>query len=851
MAHPIFFSVASNDVALAERLYNDFAGGLIYLYSQNGENGAWLWDEIERDQLPFAEGIVIFWSKSYLSNEGTRREIEFASKLFTERRLRECAIIRLDETPLFPDGDAYSDEEKAVFAHLRPFLAAKRSDPLKQVYPEAARLIDNLVGKIAADKVPFQRRPMVQDDLRDAAKVDRKSYYPAFWVSGYNGYGRKTLVRELVRELNPNLVEIPVDIDETSLPEQIILRILSEFRGLEITQLRDEAEKYRDAKPADVATIVEQLASQSRYILFRQSRLFEESVALPEWIEDLIANLATGKYPKLVVVSNLPASDERLTKLSGKLGAYAVPAMRPETAEEFAWAVANFFERPDQQWGEPNVARVAQASAGTPELIITIIKLASRLQSLNELEEIIGKEKQRFSDTLSHLIDWAIERLGETTDERRVLLFLNDVSPVSLEDIQAFLRIEAPAIVILNRLVTFGLVERSREGLFRVSPLLSNRLGTKFTAPSLLRRHRREMEDFASRPLEVFEGEHGYVRIEAKIKSELSSGRLEVSEDVKSFVSFAHYLQIGIRLYADSRFNDALPLLQVAFENRNVFSLNASIEACRFYGLACVRNDEPVGFGQAVAALRSRHQGQSMADFLEAEKLSADGKHREAIPFYRKAQQHAQQAGDGYREERILRPYIDAILSTWNPNLDLAKELADRNVVIRRTLFSLWMRARVYLKIFEKSDRSSVGVNREAYHRVLKELENDTGGYGFYCRVRSEEAELWEEYDEAIEWAEAAYEHDQRFDLKLRLWGVKFRSSDLEIRKGLAREIEEFCRDRSNRTTVRNFSKAIVRRYAQALGALGELKQFRLVNLRTPLKLPEVRKIFLEVSGRR
>ena len=103
--HPVFFSVASQDLNNAKSVWGNFAAHDIYLYSESGEEGAWFWDEIEAE-LKQTRGIVIFWSANFIKNEGTTREIKFAADRFgANLLLREAVIVRLDDTSLTcPEG---------------------------------------------------------------------------------------------------------------------------------------------------------------------------------------------------------------------------------------------------------------------------------------------------------------------------------------------------------------------------------------------------------------------------------------------------------------------------------------------------------------------------------------------------------------------------------------------------------------------------------------------------------------------------------------------------------------------------------------------------------------------------
>ncbi len=852
MAHPVFFSVASQDIVLAERIFERYTGDLIYVYTKSGKNGTWIWDEIEREELPFAKAVVIFWSKNFLNNEGTVRELALAASRFAKGQLREFTVIRCDDTPLFAKEmtGVLTDQEKKVFSDLEGFLRHKRSDRPKILFPEACRLVDDIVSRIERPAVPLQPRPILQQDLKDSARIDRFTFRPSMWVSGLNGYGRKTLIREFFREIDSNATAVEIDVDETSLPDQILLRLESELFDLDMDGLQQEAKNQTEVTGEDVAEFIEKAASLGRFVVFRQSRIYEEKVRLPEWVQETIRSLETGRNPKLFIVAQLPVQNELLVNCGDKLGSFRMMSMEPLVAQEFAWKMINALGGNRQAWDELKVSKIASDSGGNPELIVAIVRLASRLPDLGSLDDIIGKEAQRFSDTMTHLVGWAFMQLDGHDEAKRALLFMHDVNPVSLEDIQSFLDTASPASQIMTRLSNLGLVEQSNDTLFRISPLLSHRLGDLLVTPELLAAHREAMASFANKPLDILDGEHGYLRIETKIKATLFAGKLELAPELKNFVSYAHYFQIGVRLYNARRFHDAAPLLKLAFTNRAVFSLNASIETARFFALVSIRLHHKEDADLAISFLRSRYQGHYLADYVEGERYKYQKRYEDAINCFHKAQKYAADPKnkDTTREERILRPYLDCILLSRFPNYNLARQLADRNVRLNKTVFSLALRSRVYLHNWYHASDLENDRYRSEYDKACQELRDDPGGFSFYCQTKSEEAEMWEDFSEAIEWAQQAYNANPRFDLRLRLWGVKYRSEELSQRQDLIAEIERFCADRANRSEASSYGHAILERYARALKANSELQQFRLSQLGLPLKAAEVRSIFISVS---
>ncbi|WP_156360294.1 tetratricopeptide repeat protein [Sphingomonas sp. Leaf226] len=844
LPHPIFFSVASPDVIFAEQIFNRYARDLIFLYSRSGKNGTWIWDEIEKDELPFSKAFVIFWSKDYVKNTGTIRELNFAGRQLEHGLLKDFAIVRCDDTPIFEaEASTAGHDDLAPFQALRPFLKHVRADrPPSAEHAEA--IIDHVVARIERQTTPLQPRPQQQRDLKDAARIDHFSYRPAIWVSGLNGYGRKTLISELMREIDPNAIAAFIDIDETSLPGQVIARLESKIFETPLESISTE-----NNSTDIVVELIERAASSGRFVVFRQNRIYEESMELPEWLEIVFSKMNISRYPKLFVVSQLPADNHLLGRVGEKLASFRMPAMDTDSAEEFVWKLISALSSSPAQWGEQHVDSIVTKSGGTPELMIAIVKIAARMTDLAALSDLIGRETTQFSETMAALVGWAFNQLDGQLDEKHALLFMNDVSPVTLDDVEDFLDAKKPASEILARLVSLGLVEQTQDELYRLSPLLSRRLSALLTTRDLVDWHREAITRFIEVPFEIPDGEDGYLRVETRIRAELYAGKLEVSSDLRQYVSQAHYFQIGIRLYTARRYKDAFRLLKVAFENRAIFDLQASIEVARFYCLVAIRlHNQEKAITDSLTFLRSRHQGQSMASFLEGENLRTESRFDDALPYFSKAQEAAKRNKERYREERIIRPYLDSILKSRYPNLRKAKELADRSVQLNKTFFSLAMRARVYLRLWQQavSDLQA----EEAYRGVLTELERQPGAASFYAQARAEEYEVFGEFDPAIEWMKDALDISPRFDLRLRLWGLQLRSSDKAEIDQVILDIERVCADPASRSDTSSFALPIAERYAKALKAAGLLKQFKISQLGLPLSQAEVRRAFLKVNER-
>src|SRR3989344_8270968 len=78
---PVFLSVSSKDEGFAREIWKGLPRGWAYLYSTSGDEGAELWDEISRRELPSSKYFIAFWSRDYASAGGCVRELRQAADL--------------------------------------------------------------------------------------------------------------------------------------------------------------------------------------------------------------------------------------------------------------------------------------------------------------------------------------------------------------------------------------------------------------------------------------------------------------------------------------------------------------------------------------------------------------------------------------------------------------------------------------------------------------------------------------------------------------------------------------------------------------------------------------------------
>lgn len=436
---PVFFSVADADVNYAEWLWDRLPSDLAYLYSKNGEDGVVLWDEISEKILPKCQYFVVFWSKNFPLAGGCVKELKQAAAMADANAIYPL-IIRLDDYPITSSEDLLGNQ-KEIFASLKSLLNVRTSG--KNISkPDSLDLIQRVIEPILAPNHPQLPRLQHAIALRETLGKERFTLYPSVWLSGFNGIGRKTLIKDVCRSLAPNGRAIEIDVNEASLPKVVAQRLLAE--GLQISEERRsevEADKSYD-DPIKLADVIEQVFDAGHYTVIRHQRLVDENVSLPSWLDDTINALKAGNRPKLFIVSQLPIANDRRRSCQDNLVDFRLPTLAEDETENLVSQLISHFDQEPRRWNDEAITRLSAAASGTPDLAVKLVRMCARFSDLDDIAEIVRDDVNNMRDAITIYARWAFNQLGEDLEAKRALLFLQDVSPCDPIDIEKFLAMD-------------------------------------------------------------------------------------------------------------------------------------------------------------------------------------------------------------------------------------------------------------------------------------------------------------------------------------------------------------------------------------------------------------------------
>ena len=826
--HSLFFSVSSEDIDFAEEVWKRIPGDWAYIYSKTGEEGVDIWEDISRRELPKSQLFVIFWSRHYVTAKGCVRELCQARDLVQDGRLRSV-VLRLDEFPI-NWTDELGQDSKPAFEALEAMLHYRTSAPNLEVR-RAINLVQRLAEPILRSDYPRMPRHDLYQTLRGVVQKDRFTYYPVTWISGFNGVGRETLVRDFNRGFAPNGRGVVIDVNEASLPKQTRLRIESEAFGADRERLKQLNALRIDDETKAVADAIEQVFAAGDYVIFRHNRIVEENVDLPEWLDDVVNSLSPANRPKFFVISQLPLLAERRARCRESLVAQRVPTVDEQQLTEFCCQLIGYFDKNPERWSDADIEGIVRASGGSVGFLVSLVRAASGIEDFDQIDKLIAADGRNMTASITSYVRWAFSQLRDCEDEQRTLIFLNDISPCDIIDIERVVSPKRPLLRVIGKLLELGLVEREGDNIYRLTPLLARRLSRDFIKPDLLSWLRGALVSFLRSPIEIEDEGHEYLRIESRIQASILADTDQIPSDILDFVSAAHWFQAGIRLYHARRREPAYRILKKAYSKRAEFAPASRAELTRYFCLSATRNRKYEETERCITELARTYQTTGMAAFLRADLLEHQQKFIEAISEYTTSL-HFNRGKDS-RLERTYRPLIRCILYTQSPDFEVANKYANEWIGLRRSVFSLMSRARVYLhwKYRGVSSQRKVPASIDGlYKDALADLENDPGVGSAHFELKAEEAEFSGDFVGALDYMTKAIEADPRFELRSERWRLMAKShapgfAELAINElNLARNNSEY---RSNWIP---FLPNLAETYAIALSAtahpLGALNAF-------------------------
>jgi tetratricopeptide (TPR) repeat protein len=866
-----FISVAGEDVEKAREVAKEFTANLIYLYDESGQHGVDMWNE-EANALRASSVMLIFWSKDYLKKKGTLREIRLAVELLEQRKLGHPIIVRLDDTPLDGRGELQGDESNGVQL-LKPLTERWRTLPLPFSAEVVIRSLESLLIDNGMLAPPEFDRTDATKRLTELGQISPRELRPAYWISGYQGYGRRFVVERFMRAFDPNSKKVEVTMSDADGPLAVLLRLSSRGLATPISDLEVLSAACKDGyggqhETEKVVQAIDAISGRGMHVVIYFEALHADANRwVPQWLLNLMRLLSASRKPKVFFIAqfDFPAALLKDSDLRARTAAFRLPSIEFEEAKTYAYRLTGLFDSNPNRWQPTDIERLADDGQGNLSLLIAIGRYRSLAIDLRIASDQQLDTDHLFAAKINQHLDVCVEQIRNIPDSFELLRVLDDLQLVSFEDLKILFP-KADLVTVLNKCLEFGLLEVPNESMYRIPRLILRRLVTRLafaqghTSESIGRHER--LARLVNSPVRQKPDEPIFERIETRIKSELLSTG-ESKGQYSKFVTAAYLLHAGIRSYDRQDFAAALKLLRACVRQKEQLpELNTRCVMLRYYGLAAAREDANSDLQKAVELLRAenieakkshaRVNPAADAEFVLGFSNRLKEQWFDAIRYYKNSLKYLTDDG-GRRIGDCHREMAECCLHLGQSNYADARFHAEQAYKSNDNIMSL----DIWVKVLIESvwnDTNLDNVSKAKLEHILdtslSKLERLSAvlGMGMWHQRKAEDLlQSGEPLDlkSATEHARTALEISHREDFYSLLWRCLVRTNTTQS----IAELESSARSAISHQRFNSRTKSIAARYlCAALISKGEIHSAKDILQRNKANFPDGIKRQLEVA---
>jgi hypothetical protein len=806
MTHPVFFSFAGDTKSLADRIKSRFADDLVYTYTRSGVDGTDFPEEI-LTTLAQCSVFVIFWSKAYVAADQTRpwcrRELITAGRRVDSGSLKHYIILQCDETPL--NTPIINPDDGRLVDGLKPFRDTSRAFPSPINVKSVESFLSSELAQLMADNLPILPRPNYQQLLR--AALDTGTHFartPVVFVSGFNGTGRKTLIRSVMSSDFRHLTEFVISIDDADGPEDLLRLIWGEVLQKPVAEQR-RMMKEGSSQPLVLARYFKQLGEQLEslrgYLVISKTEFSDVGEVAPQWITEYLGSISPRVQPLIFYTIPRPLPPA-ISCAMANISEVAVPSLEDDESERLVeMTIAACDPRRMGRW-QPHFNFIVESGSNSPKLLVDIVRLASRRASLDFLEQNVKNDLARFDQYVVQVLDWAWPQIREREGS---LLLLDVLNSLGVAHIDTFKELFSSAIPdfgqYLYDLVQFGVIEHLNESTYRIPPALRRKLNFYLINAELRKKTNDLLKQYARR-VEIGRDQFGGVALTNAIQIYLGSDT-EISPEDAAFVTAAMLFKAGWQRYRRGQHASALSLLRRAFVKLDdVKDEGARLEIAQYFGLAAAREASGADIDNACSYLaraynfsaRTQPKALASSHFIRGLYYRREQQYADAVSFFESALDTLSETSGRERlKSQILNELVLCLLRVSRPDYGRAVSLAKELCKMRETPNSLdvLLRALLAQTYFDEQVSDSIKqsnkdeiIRREEDLRIKCEGSN-LSFYTFRLIDRLEKEAVAQVDDQPfgtldltapIRICQSAYDILQEETLLCRKWDLMFRT---------------------------------------------------------------------------
>ena len=471
-----------------------------------------------------------------------------------------------------------------------------------------------------------------------------------------------------------------------------------------------------------------------------------------------------------------------------------------------------------RRWTDANFETVERAVGSTPALIEAIVTAAAFEKTIDFLDKLIPRHVDRFAESISTYLAYVMDEMAEGKATNLVILRLvNALGVVTFDALQEMTKhIDSAIGDNVYAMRRQGLLEQMEDGVYRIPPLLRDRLNVYLIGEETVTAATEALRRFANMTMTVGSEDQGQIFLYNKVRAKLSAN-VPTTLHEGLFVSAAMLFREGDASYKSRRYPIAFDLYKRAFSKvRQLRDIVAEIEVARYLGLCAARLDRKpeiaaaTGYLRQVTAKGMQDRAKGIAEYIDGFHARLDDDYPRAERHFRSGIKLMPETGMTVKGRSILMSELARVLVKIEPpQYADAVAWARAAVDVDYTVQNLNWLIHVLTQQTYRDDSLSENQVEKNYDQItiqlgqLREKCQQSADLDYY-EVRQAELEYYAErervrlaqangsptvkpdYWEAIDWQQKAYDKAKFPDHLPKIWKFKYESFSAGLDRKIA-----------------------------------------------------------------
>lgn len=651
MRTPVFLSVGGQrDATFAKRVHQRLGDALAYHYQVTGAETVEFRSEIEA-KIGECHVFVVFWSADYLASPHACTELAYFRKLVESQSIeKQMIIVQCEQSgPDIQSKWTNPITQKTEEYTLGQWRFERAVDPGMDDNHVAQLIRRKLEHLEVLSDVLIPRGWMTDQFKRELSQPDYRARELVF-VTGLEGHGRRTALRQFIIQAYPHRIERLVPMDSIDGPEDLLINLMeaaslpASFRS----SIMGEIKSGSSSVVKEVRKLLHQARDNKSYYVIAIDRFAGvDTVTIPTWLSDVMSVFKIGNSPLVFIVTSSPVTDELLIHYPGA-GRVRVPGLEDGEISELVHRLT--FEDPSPaRWTSEKKHSVAVASGSSPAMCKSIMRSMACEQTLDFVDEIAHRAEIDFGQSLASLMAHWVSFYANKRSDLLALCVIEKLGVASKEALDEIMQpaVEAHGEFDLYTMRDQGLVEQLSDGIYRIPPLIQRRLGDALWGKLQAAEIDGLFSSFSKKTL-IAKSEYGAIYASNAVAASIRSGVNNIAPEYENYVTISTLFKSGLDKYSNGQWASAHRTLQRAMSRlisrASVVDLTTEIEIARFSGLAAARQSEIVDMETACTFLENRfssskraRSASAMAKFVRGFKCRLEKNYKDAINQLREA----------------------------------------------------------------------------------------------------------------------------------------------------------------------------------------------------------------------